>query len=71
VTERHPDARRTERLARPSGVRFTLADYQRQRVAQREIIAELFDLTWQEINCWRMFGIRADWFMDELVIIAP
>lgn len=35
------------------------------------MMAELLELTEQEVTCWRMFGIRADWHMDCLLIEAP
>ena len=43
----------------------------RQELTAAAMALELYDLTLQEIECWRMFGIRADWVMDELVIQAP
>lgn len=46
-------------------------DLIRQQLAAEAVILELYLLTLQEIECWRMFGIRAEWYMDELVLQAP
>lgn len=47
------------------------ADFERQMAnAQLTMFVEL-ELIQREAECWRMFGIRAEWFMDELVITAP
>jgi hypothetical protein len=48
-----------------------LIDNIRQSAAADMAMLEWWDLTEQEMNCWRMFGIRAEWVMDELIIYAP
>lgn len=35
------------------------------------VVKAMYADTLREIECWRMFGVRVEWFMDELTIHAP
>lgn len=51
--------------------RVDSGNFHRQAAEANRAAVQWLDLTWQEINCWRMYGIRVEWFMDELIIEAP
>lgn len=52
--------------------RFDRASFERQESAISASWVEHISLTLQEVDCWRMFGIRAEFINgDELLVYIP